>query len=592
VDTTLTLERVTHVLDNQFETLIDLSDVAGELADEQRTKFLTRALAAFCITSLTSADPASAASSVTDGYNDQGIDALYFDGADKTLYLIQSKWSKNATKTLDLGSCLKVLDGVKALIRGDFSGFNKKITDRESEIRANLLMRSDVRVVLVIAFSSPQALPDMVRNSIDQFLQQQNNVGDTEIFSLEVFDLTRIYSILNSTSKKISEQIALSEWGTMEVPYRAYYGQVTASDVAGWARHGKGLLEKNIRFYRGATDVNLGMETTIAEHPEWFWYFNNGITILCSRIEKTRLNGDSRNLGVFDCQGVSVVNGAQTVGVIWEIARRDPVRFKSLTSHIHVRLISLEHCPPGFDAEVTRATNTQNRIANRDFAALDQTQQRLASEMHMDGLRYAFKSGDPDPAEREGCNIEETTVALACASGDISMAVQAKREVGQFWKDIAKPPYTTLFNEHLTARNMWRAVLILRAVSDELTHADKQNLPRGEMLAIHGNRFVLHRVFLDQKLRSFRNPATTEDSILAAGRESTRKCLADLAALVQDKYPNAYLANLFKNTQKCKDLDSELSVMDRTLSVPVTGNLFDRQEQALNQPTVEGSTPK
>ncbi len=54
MDTTLTLERVTHVLDNQFESLIDLSHVAGELADEQRTRFLTRALAAFCITSLTS----------------------------------------------------------------------------------------------------------------------------------------------------------------------------------------------------------------------------------------------------------------------------------------------------------------------------------------------------------------------------------------------------------------------------------------------------------------------------------------------------------------------------------------------------------
>jgi hypothetical protein len=105
---------------------------------------------------------------------------------------------------------------------------------------------------------------------------------------------------------------------------------------------------------------------------------------------------------------------------------------------VQVRIISLEKCPPGFGSDVTRATNTQNEIKHRDFAALDETQLNIAREMTLDGRVYAFKSGDPDPKGEEGCTIEEAIIALACAASDVTMAVVAKREVGGLWKDIQK----------------------------------------------------------------------------------------------------------------------------------------------------------
>lgn len=87
---------------------------------------------------------------------------------------------------------------------------------------------------------------------------------------------------------------------------------------------------------------------------------------------------------------MNIVNGAQTVGVVWELNRKDPPHLASLDGRVHIRIISLENCPEGFGTDLTRATNTQNRILNRDFAALDPNQQRLAVEMSMDGRRYAF----------------------------------------------------------------------------------------------------------------------------------------------------------------------------------------------------------
>ncbi|HKU73591.1 MAG TPA: AIPR family protein [Pyrinomonadaceae bacterium] len=586
MDPTLTMERLTYALDSRFAGLIDMSDYQSEPKEEQRTKFLSRALAAFCIQCLTDADPAVAAQSVTDGYQDQGLDAIYFDSTENTLYLVQSKWSKNGTKTIESGDCQLFIDGIQSLIRADFSGFNEKIRKREAEMRANLLMRSDVRVVLVPCYTSPHELAEPIQKALAIFLRRQNNVGEQDVFTLETLNLKRLYSHLTgSASSKINLTIALSEWGKMDTPYRAFYGQVKLVDVAQWSQHGRALWARNLRFYRGATEVNDAMENTVLKDPERFWYFNNGITLLCNKVQKTLINGDARDYGIFECEGVSIVNGAQTVGVVWELNRKDPAHLGALDSRVHLRMISLENCPAEFGIDLTRATNTQNRILNRDFAALDPNQQRLAIEMSMDGRRYAFKSGDQDPKNGEGCNIVEATVALACANEDVTLAVQAKREVSQLWYDIEKPPYTTLFNEQLTAKPMWRSVLILRAVQKQLAELDKSDLIRGDWLAIHGNRFILHRVFLDPVVKNFRNPQLEEQEILAAASVATSEVLRDLSQLVQERHPNAYLANLFKNTQKCKSLDHRLSnpteyqETDPDLDLPLFEILFKKDEK-------------
>ena len=215
--------------------------------------------------------------------------------------------------------------------------------------------------------------------------------------------------------------------------------------------------------------------------------------------------------------------------------------------------------PRGIRTEVTRAANTQNPIRQRDYAALDPEQHRLAAEMALDKRRYAYKSGDVDPKGSDGCNIEEVTVALACASSDVSMAVQAKREVGQLWQDIHKPPYTTLFNSQLSAQTMWRAVLVLRAVEEELDSMDTASSPRGELVAVHGNRFILHRVFMTSQIRgAFRDPRVPELDLASTAKSLVSSIFADVAALVQLLHSNAYLANVFKNSQKNKDLETTL----------------------------------
>ena len=126
-------------------------------------------------------------------------------------------------------------------------------------------------------------------------------------------------------------------------------------------------------------DVNEGIVKTARFAPENFWYFNNGITILCDKLSKQPLGGSSRESGVFECEGASVVNGAETVGSILSALDVGPNGFHR--ARVSVRIIDLEKCPPSFARELTRAANTQNRIEKKDFAAQDPEQDRLKTEL-------------------------------------------------------------------------------------------------------------------------------------------------------------------------------------------------------------------
>lgn len=556
--TLLTIERIKAALHKTYDSHIDVSDVRDPNAQQREPNFLTRALSAFCIAALSEALPADAARSVTDGYDDGGIDAIYTDAANKTIYVVQSKWSGTGNRTIDKGDGLKFLDGLDHLISADFSHFNQKIRDRESEIRANLLERADMRIVLILAYTSSHPLAAEVIQPIKKWLDSQNNAGDRDVFSYEVFDIARIYKALQGRSR-IQILLALKQWGTVEDPYRAYYGVMTVQDVAQWAVHGNALMDKNIRFYRGSTDVNESLDGTLKDHATNFWYFNNGVTLLCDKVEKTHLHGNGRDLGVFRCDGVSVVNGGQTVGVIWERARRDAAGFQLSSATVSVRVISLEGCPEEFANTVARATNTQNQIRPLDFAALDPRQQRLAHEMELRNLRYAYKSGDELPRGEKGCGVEEAAVALACAESDSTLAVLAKRAVGQLWSDTSREPYTKLFHDGLGAETLWRAVRILRVVSRTIEKVDKAEHKRGELVAIHGNRFILHRVFQEPVVREFRSPKRTDAELFDAAEKATPLVFAKMARSIEDAFPSAYLANLFKNTPKCVELAGRMN---------------------------------
>ena len=113
---------------SQFVPHIDVSDVNARNLENTS---VSRGLCAFALTYLADVDSKTACLSVVDGFKDNGIDAIFFDSNDRTLYLIQGKWNKNHTGGVENGDVLKFLQGAKDLMNSRFEKFNNKVKKKE-----------------------------------------------------------------------------------------------------------------------------------------------------------------------------------------------------------------------------------------------------------------------------------------------------------------------------------------------------------------------------------------------------------------------------------------------------------------------------
>jgi len=305
-------------------------------------------------------------------------------------------------------------------------------------------------------------------------------------------------------------------------------------------------------MFLGRTDVNDTILGTLVTSTRDFWYFNNGVTALCRTIKKKPIGGTTRETGYFDCHDLRIVNGAQTVGAIATAATKFPDRVAS--ARVSIRLISLENCPANFDREVTRYTNTQNRIDRRDFVALDIEQERIRGELQLEGVNYVYKSGEPQPVAPNGFDLVEATIARACLQPDVSLCVQAKREIGKLWDDIEKSPYKTLFNPSVNGPSIWRAVQILRQVERTLAGFRSISEHRKGLLAVHGNRFIAHLVFAQLGNQLVSRSDTLTDQEKTEARHLSKQLFTVVLTRVNELFTDAYLGSLFKNATKCQTL--------------------------------------
>lgn len=533
--------------------MIDMSDVTTSDPQEKDTHFLSRALAAFCIADRAKIDDALAAQSVVDEYKDDGIDAFYFDRVEHVAYLVQSKWSKSGNGCLDAGDVHKFCTGVNHFLESKIANLGSKMQARTHDIQ-DALSDSQAMFVLIIAYTGKGPLSPDTKKPLDELLAALNDDGD--LVSFQEMKQKELHDIVEKRAlgDAVDLNIMLHEFGHVQNPFNCYYGQIAAMDIASWGQYGDRLYHRNIRGFKGSTDVNDAIVGTIKNHPEKFLYFNNGITLLCAELKKQPLGGKSKDSGVFECKGASIVNGAQTVGsVISALSVPGVVS----AARVMVRLISLEDCPPDFGSDVTRAANTQNRIDKKDFAALDPEQARLRSDLLLSlGKDYVYRTGDQSPEPDKGCTIDEATVALACVQSDVIHAVNAKQAIGRFYEDISKSPYTIIFNSALTANRMWRSVEVLRIVDNLLKNEQKNRESKEKLCVIHGNRVLLHLVFRDF-------PAIFEadniNGFSAQIEQMITSYIDKMAAALNKNYSTSYVGNVFKNITKCRAIANAIA---------------------------------
>lgn len=551
----LHVRQIKNAILQRFSDHLNISDVKPASAEKIEQARLSRGQAALALVYSAGIGDEEAAAAVTDGFGDNGIDAACIH--DGTLYLVQSKWNAKGQGTIERGELQKFLKGFRDFINARWSCFEGKARQQVEALEA-ALNDASTTIALLIVYTGSQTLPTSLEEDIYEIVSEIND--PVEVVSVRTIRQSDLYAAVSDAlgGKPVDVELALYDWGQVRDPFRGYYGQVAATDIAAWkANHSHRLFATNLRVFLGITGVNQDMVDTLLRAPEKFWYFNNGITALCRAVVKKPIGGTSKDSGFFECADLTIVNGAQTVGAIAAAAEKDPEQVSK--ARVAIRIISLVDCPPDFEKEVTRYTNTQNRIESRDFVALDPNQERLQSELRADGIDYVYKSGEVPTDRERGFDLVEATVARACAQEQVQLTVLAKGRIGKLWEDIEATPYKILFNPAVSGPELWRLVQIMRLVEQRLD-AKRRESGRGKLLATHGNRFIVHLVYRMLDASSSDNGQPVLNAEDARVRKSTDAAFKAAHKVLEKRFSDNYLGSLFKNVGKCQELISQIKI--------------------------------
>lgn len=505
--------QIRHIFDHlikNYDGLIDLSNLRPK--DDPENFFLTRSLAAFSLQSLIGISPEIAAQSVTDSFDDGGIDAIYFDSDNNDLYFVQSKWNHRGNKTPEDGEIKKFTDGIRDVIEFRFDHFNDKIKEKETELK-RIISKPGIKLKIVVTHTGV-GISEHAKRTLNKLMADQNMANEDETAQWINCDLKKLHRVLlgESAIDPINlENVVLNEWAIKENPRKSFYGRISGDQIAKWwEEYGDKLFAKNIRHLLHEGDVHKEITKTIDSESANFWYFNNGITMICDNVEKATAGGDRRAFGIFNCKNVYIINGAQTVGTIGKYFRaqqqngaedqeENKVNLEEIEVLIRIISVSKEDAETAdkFAQQLTKANNRQNRIENRDFVTLDENQKRIAQELAFYGINYNYKRSSEEKLDETSFGLVESTEALSYSYSDVDAASLIHREPGKVWENIEHSRYRRLFNNGISSFYMWNIVTVYRQIKQNIEIVKKRVTNESEAVLTFGDHFVSHLVFMN-----------------------------------------------------------------------------------------------
>jgi hypothetical protein len=324
-----------------------------------------------------------------DGAGDGGIDVAFLNRGETvegeelavqgdTWYLVQSKYGKAfqgiGTVLAEGQKVIDTLDGKRTKL----SSLAEGLLDRLKTFRGSASERD--RLVLVFATESPltedekRAMGDlraMGRNRLGSFFDVES-VSIETIYqrTLEILEQARIRVVLKSNLADSGTELLVGSTSLIALYnfMKEYRSKTEDLDR---------LYEKNVRKFLGMRGrVNKAIQDTLERIPDSFGLYNNGITIVVENFE-TDKNGEVTLTEPF------IVNGCQTTRTIWEVFHRrleaggtgNDEALKDWQTRAGHGVVVTKVVKVGIEGEqlleqITRHTNTQNAIREKDFLAL------------------------------------------------------------------------------------------------------------------------------------------------------------------------------------------------------------------------------
>ena len=339
---------------------------------------------------------------ITDGADDKQIDAIVIDDDRSLVRIVQGKFVQGGV--VDAEPLREVLSSwiqIKDLARLQ-NVANSKLKRKLSELAAALDDDYEVSFELI----ATGCLTDAAAHDLDAFQQELAKLSEGEIFNatLHVIDddeLRRRYDYaLESDNPSISYKLNLAGSKYMHHEIAGTPVVIAALPLKECIKlpgiKDGTLFQKNVRQSLGSSNaVNKGIRSTIIG-DKWsdFFFFHNGITALCSKME---LNSNTLSLW-----GLSVVNGCQSLNTI--LSCSETVK-KTDDSFILFRFYEI----PQRDRadKISIYTNSQSAVKARDLRSNDKRVLSIkkAYELKYPSGYFISKRGETAPAAKDASQV-------------------------------------------------------------------------------------------------------------------------------------------------------------------------------------------
>ncbi|HCE2906930.1 TPA: AIPR family protein [Vibrio parahaemolyticus] len=346
---------------------------------------------------------------ITDGNDDHSCDIILdrtSSSGEKVFYIVQSKWNNESgcNGKIESEVIKSYLSDVHSIIKGDKKkGTNDKFNARYDDLREHIRKNGAIRVIYLTLKNKSESSEDNQRTF------ESTIGGDIKV---EAFDINRLKSdyidrefkksyapdplnkIYNPELKKIIiKKVVDSDNSHLSIsyPYEAHVVNVRPSLIHDWVSHyGVSLFDKNVRNPMKGSSINSGIKDTLINNPSSFWYFNNGITAITKSMP--RVNSEAEE---FEVTGLQVINGAQTAYSVYSAYEdASPEERNIIDNEAKITLRLLKSGGRDFDLQVTRYTNSQNPVTERDFWSNDPIQEEIQRYFYNTSYWYEKRNGE------------------------------------------------------------------------------------------------------------------------------------------------------------------------------------------------------
>ncbi len=343
-------------------------------------------------------------------YHDLGIDAYEIYEDTKDIFLIQNKYYGETTAiTAEYVKNDFLLRAITALENGTY-----KKSDELQGAFSKYKDSADFTVYLQLFVTN-----NIHNREADEYVKKFNVSHPkyiAKIFYLDDIE-ERYYGETQQVKKNISVKVESVNKGTilnintegykLENVIDARYVLTPIVSVyrlyRDFIEKGYPIFDKNIREYLGNKGVNKSIYQTLLDEEDRknFFYYNNGITVICDRMTKIVTQPSDYNMNAaFTIDNPQIVNGCQTVNSIYEALKNiDPDNLEKnfKDTFVMLKILEINREDSGDDKlykDIVKYTNSQNSIDEKTFVANTDTFIRLQNEFEAKGFLLLIKQSD------------------------------------------------------------------------------------------------------------------------------------------------------------------------------------------------------